>query len=129
MIDKEILTVEDIADILGFDAAKVRAMLEDGSFPGRQIAGEWFTTKRQFLDYIENGLPKAAEEAPATKNRPAPTKFRSNIGTNAWECKACNALNEALRAECLSCGYARSMPLIDFASHSLPTIEIPEDMN
>ena len=100
MIDKEILTVDDIAGILGFDVAKVRAMLEDGSFPGRQIGGEWFTTKRQFLDYVENGLPKAAEEAPATTNRPAPTKFRSNIGTNAWECKACNALNRANASNC-----------------------------
>ena len=129
MIDKEILRVEDIAGILGLESKNIRSLLEEGALPGRQISGEWFTTKRQLLEYIENRPAPAPVEVPLAKSSLSAAKFRSHIGTNAWECKSCGAHNEALRAECLTCGYARSVPLIDFTNHGLPKIEIPEELN
>ena len=113
--------------------AEIRGLFEEGTLPGRQISEEWFTTKRQLLDYIENNPASPArvpEERRSPKSQaPLPTKFRSNIGTNAWECKRCGAHNEPLRVECLSCGYVRNVALIDFTDHGLPKIEIPDDLN
>jgi hypothetical protein len=129
MIDKEILTLEDIVSILGLEASKIQALMEEGTLPGLQISGECFTTKRQFLEYVANGPLPEVKEAPTVKRQPAPTNFCSNIGTNAWECKSCASYNEPLRVECLNCGYVRSVPLIDFADHSLPKLEISDGRN
>jgi|WetSurMetagenome_2_1015567.scaffolds.fasta_scaffold01672_13 excisionase family DNA binding protein len=52
-MDKEYLTVEDIALILNRKVHTIRQLFNYGKLKGRKIAGQWIISKEQFKNYVE----------------------------------------------------------------------------
>lgn len=55
-MDSEILTVDEAAGLLKAAPAVVLGLLQSHELPGRQIEGEWRTTKRALVSFID-GAP------------------------------------------------------------------------
>lgn len=56
IVSDEVLTIEEAAEALKVTADVVTGLLEDGDLPGRPIGGEWRTTKRALVSYVD-GVP------------------------------------------------------------------------
>ena len=54
----EVLTANEAAHVLKVSVEVVTGLLMDGELPGRQIAGEWRTTTRALVSYVD-GVPLA----------------------------------------------------------------------
>lgn len=52
----EVLTLEEAARFLKVQPAIVSDLLQDEELPGRQIAGEWRTTTRALVSFVD-GVP------------------------------------------------------------------------
>ena len=55
-MDSEILTVEEAAQVLKVAPEVVRNLLLKNEIPGRNIDGEWRTTKRALVSFVD-GAP------------------------------------------------------------------------
>ena len=49
----EVLTLEEVADLLKVDREVVAALAESGDLPGRQVGEEWRFARRAVLDWLE----------------------------------------------------------------------------
>jgi excisionase family DNA binding protein len=49
----DILTVEQVAEMLSFSPWDVREMLEVGEIPGATLRGEWRISRRQLIEHVE----------------------------------------------------------------------------
>lgn len=49
----EVLTIDEAAAVLKVSPDIVGGLLDDGELPGRQIGGEWRTTKRALISYVD----------------------------------------------------------------------------
>ena len=58
MSDK-VLTLKGAAKLLRVTSDTVETLLESGQLAGRQIEGEWRTTRRAVLFYIDGGAGRA----------------------------------------------------------------------
>ncbi len=105
---KDILTLEDVAEVLGQSAAEVRQLFAAGEIPGRKIGGKWYCTKNQLCSFIE-GSPPASIKALQPGARP-------EVGRkdNGWTCAECRAENDANHVVCVRCDASRLTPLINF---------------
>lgn len=60
MHSKEVLNVEEVADLLGFQPYTIREKAREGEIPGRKIGKEWRFSRRQLLEWLEeNSYSKA----------------------------------------------------------------------
>lgn len=58
--DKEVLNVEEVAALLGFQPYTIREKAREGEIPGRKIGKEWRFSRRMLLEWLEEGsYPKA----------------------------------------------------------------------
>ena len=57
-MDSEILTVEEAAQVLKVAPEVVRNLLLKNEIPGRNIGGEWRTTKRALVSFVDGALLK-----------------------------------------------------------------------
>lgn len=57
---REVLTVEQAAEFLGFSPYTVREKARLGEIPGRKVGREWRFSREQLLEWIEEGetLPR-----------------------------------------------------------------------
>jgi excisionase family DNA binding protein len=53
--EKDVLNVEETAEFLGFAPYTIREKARDGEIPGRKIGGEWRFSRRQLLEWVEEG--------------------------------------------------------------------------
>jgi excisionase family DNA binding protein len=53
--EKDVLNVEATAEFLGFAPYTIREKARDGEIPGRKIGGEWRFSRRQLLEWLEEG--------------------------------------------------------------------------
>jgi excisionase family DNA binding protein len=58
-MDDEILTVDEAAAMLKVDATVVTDLLVSNELPGRHIGGQWRTTRRALVSYVD-GVPLQA---------------------------------------------------------------------
>jgi hypothetical protein len=54
MMNEEILTLEEAAQFLKVDAHVIGSLLEAEELPGRLIGGQWRTTKRALISYVDS---------------------------------------------------------------------------
>ncbi len=54
-MDKEFLTVKDVAELLGITERTVRALFKQGKVKARKVAGKYITTRDLLKAYIEHG--------------------------------------------------------------------------
>ncbi len=113
VLDRDILTMAQVAEALSMEAPSVRALLEAGELPGRRIGYQWYVTRRKLLAFIEGG--EAGSDRSASAPKPPPS-VDTNVFplNNGWRCGRCDQANEPDRVECAHCGRARSVPLINF---------------
>ena len=55
-MNDEVLTIDEAASVLKVAPEVVRNLLLSDEVPGRQIGGEWRTTKRALVSYVD-GVP------------------------------------------------------------------------
>jgi len=55
-MDSEVLTVDEAAGRIKVAAEVVLSLLESGELPGRKIGGEWRTTMRALVSFVD-GVP------------------------------------------------------------------------
>ncbi|MFA6244170.1 MAG: helix-turn-helix domain-containing protein [Candidatus Hydrogenedentales bacterium] len=103
-MEKDILTIEDIADLLGTEPAEVLELFRSGEIPGRKIGNRWYATHRQLLDYIEQG-----PQQPAAHVVPSPV-----TADHSWTCDHCDTVNNPERVACVKCNRPRTTPLINY---------------
>lgn len=48
----EVMTIDQVADLLQVDAGVARDQAESGALPGRRIGGEWRFSRRAVLDWL-----------------------------------------------------------------------------
>jgi len=53
--EREVLNVEETAELLRFAPYTIREKAKDGEIPGRKIGGEWRFSRRQLLEWLEEG--------------------------------------------------------------------------
>ena len=53
---ESILRLEDAAELLKVSEDVIQGLLESGEIPGRQIGGDWRTTTRAIVSYVD-GVP------------------------------------------------------------------------
>lgn len=53
IVSDEVLTIEEAAEVLKVTPEVVTGLLEDGDLPGRPIGGEWRTTKRALISFVD----------------------------------------------------------------------------
>jgi excisionase family DNA binding protein len=51
--EKEVLNVEEVAELLGFQPYTIREKAREGEIPGRKIGKEWRFSRRQLLEWLE----------------------------------------------------------------------------
>ena len=54
IVSDEVLTVEEAAQALKVSPDIVTGLLEEGDLPGRQIDGDWRTTQRALVSYVDS---------------------------------------------------------------------------
>jgi len=54
-MEKEFLTVEDVAEKLGFSKRTVRELFSKGEIKGRKVKGKYITTRDLLKEFIEKG--------------------------------------------------------------------------
>lgn len=59
-MSEEILTIEEAAGHLKVTPEIVGGLLENGDLPGRRIGGEWRTTTRALLGYVDGQSAQAS---------------------------------------------------------------------
>ena len=52
---KEVLNAEEAAEFLGFNPYTIREKARLGEIPGRKIGREWRFSRRQLLEWLEEG--------------------------------------------------------------------------
>ena len=55
-MNDDILTIDEAATVLKVTPDVISDLLECGEVPGRQIGGQWRTTKRALIGYVD-GMP------------------------------------------------------------------------
>lgn len=58
-MNDRVLTLKGAAKMLGVTSDTVETLLESGQLSGRQIEGEWRTTRRAILFFIDGGVGSA----------------------------------------------------------------------
>lgn len=53
IVSDEVLTIEEAAEVLKVTPEVVTGLLEDGDLPGRPVGGEWRTTKRALISFVD----------------------------------------------------------------------------
>jgi excisionase family DNA binding protein len=48
----EVLTLEEVADLLRVDVESVRSLVEQGALPARAVGGSWRFSRRAILDWL-----------------------------------------------------------------------------
>ena len=109
LIDTDILTVEDLVDILKQSRESIIKLLESGALPGRRVGDAWYVTKRQLVAYIEGDEPE-----PVKKKTVPPAEGNILPFGGDWKCMRCATVNDVERVECSDCGAARMTPLMGF---------------
>ena len=51
----EVLTVEQLAELLALDVGQVLELAEAGDFPGRKLGDQWRFSRRAILDWLSSG--------------------------------------------------------------------------
>jgi hypothetical protein len=59
-VSEKVLTLDDAAAFLKISPDTVETLLESGQVAGRQIEGEWRTTRRALLFYVDGGIGEMA---------------------------------------------------------------------
>jgi excisionase family DNA binding protein len=52
---KDVLNAEEAAEFLGFNPYTIREKARLGEIPGRKIGREWRFSRRQLLEWVEEG--------------------------------------------------------------------------
>lgn len=52
---KDVLNAEEAAEFLGFNPYTVREKARLGEIPGRKLGREWRFSRRQLLEWVEEG--------------------------------------------------------------------------
>ena len=61
--EPDVLTLEDVADLLQVDPAKVEQLARAGELPGRRIGDAWRFARAAVLDWLARGsVPEHGEE-------------------------------------------------------------------
>ena len=55
MGEREVLTAEEAAEFLGFNPYTIREKARMGEIPGRKVGREWRFSRRQLLEWVEEG--------------------------------------------------------------------------
>lgn len=55
---REILTIDEAAQLLGVSTKTFAKVLREGQIPGRKIGREWKFSKRALIDWVGSGLSK-----------------------------------------------------------------------
>jgi excisionase family DNA binding protein len=50
--EREVLTLEELADLLSVDVEAARGLAEAGELPGRKLGEEWRFSRRAILDWL-----------------------------------------------------------------------------
>jgi len=106
-MDPDILSTDDVALVLKQDATHVLQLFQEGVLPGRRIGGDWYTSRRQLVAFIEDGPGAKAPPPPTAK--PLPTR-----PAHTWMCDACNTLNDPETVACRVCREPRNTPLVNY---------------
>jgi excisionase family DNA binding protein len=56
-VSDTILTIEEAAQLLKAPTDTVSELLESGDLPGRRVGGEWRTTTRALVTFVDGGMP------------------------------------------------------------------------
>ena len=59
-MSEKILTIDDAAALLQITSDTVQTLLESGQMAGRQIEGEWRTTRRAVVYFVDGGVGEGA---------------------------------------------------------------------
>jgi excisionase family DNA binding protein len=77
----EILTAQEAADALKTTSDVVEGLLESGELPGRKIGGEWRTTQRALISYVD-GIPNGMVCCTPSDCCPPTSQATFEIGQN-----------------------------------------------
>jgi excisionase family DNA binding protein len=90
---KEVLTIEEAAELLGVSIKTFNKVLHSESLPGRKIGREWKFSRRALIDWIGAGrsddfYKEARELEPAPNGRtPSPSEPPGARRTSGWRVK------------------------------------------
>jgi len=59
--EREVLTLEGVAELLAVDAALVAELAERGELPGRRIGTQWRFARAAVLDWLARSVPAPAD--------------------------------------------------------------------
>jgi excisionase family DNA binding protein len=65
---REILTIEEAAELLGVSVKTFNKVLHSESIPGRKIGREWKFSRRALIDWIGAGRSDRFYEIPSSRN-------------------------------------------------------------
>jgi len=90
---KEVLTIEEAAELLGVSVKTFNKVLHSENIPGRKIGREWKFSRQALIEWIGAGRsddfyrePGTIKAAPNGRN-PAPTDPPGTRRTSGWRVK------------------------------------------
>lgn len=71
MAEREMLTAEEVATLLGFSIETVRSLAQAGKLPGTKMGREWRFSKKRIMAIVEGNDPlTSGSEGKAAWERP-----------------------------------------------------------
>jgi PTS system nitrogen regulatory IIA component len=61
-MNPEVMTVEEVAQYLRWDAREIQRLADRGYLPGRKVAGQWCFARAEIMHWVETQLPTWDEQ-------------------------------------------------------------------
>jgi excisionase family DNA binding protein len=89
---KEVLTIDEAAELLGVSVKTFNKVLHSENIPGRKIGREWKFSRRALIEWIGAGKSgdfyrEPGELKPARNGRTPPASERDSRRTSGWSMK------------------------------------------
>ena len=68
---REILNIDEAANLLGVSVKTFSKVLREGSVPGRKVGREWKFSRQALIDWVGEALSRESLDAPEGKSGPA----------------------------------------------------------
>ncbi len=111
-MEKEILTVADVSELLSLPEAEVGRLLSSGELPGKRVGPHWYISRLRLLQFI------ADIDAPHPAPHPPVMETAKSIPDRAlgprWRCEKCEEIHAPDVVECTHCGAVRNSPLMGY---------------
>lgn len=115
---REVLTVEQAAEFLGFSPYTVREKARLGEIPGRKVGREWRFSREQLLEWIREGeTPRHQGYVVVVTPNPEGSGYSATVqsmpdvrGTGETEDEAVHNVRAALEASAYADKYRTELP-------------------